>query len=167
MSDSTLKTYLISGTAFIALACAAQPAFAQDTQPADTATGASLPGQRAEEPSGGSNEVFVTGSRLRQEPDNNAPPLQIISHPEIQRNGISSPEQLLMFLPSNATGADNLASNADVVSGAQRGTNGLSSANLRGQGNSSTLVLLNGRRVAAHGLQGSAVDVNQIPFTAI
>ena len=72
-----------------------------------------------------------------------------------------------MYLPSNASGADNLASNADVVSGAQRGTNGLSSANLRGQGNASTLVLLNGRRVAAHGLQGSAVDVNQIPFAAI
>jgi outer membrane receptor protein involved in Fe transport len=29
------------------------------------------------------------------------------------------------------------------------------------------LVLLNGRRVAAHGLTGSAVDVNQIPFAAI
>ena len=54
-----------------------------------------------------------------------------------------------------------------MVTGAQRGTNGLSSANLRGQGNSATLVLLNGRRVAAHGLQGSAVDVNQIPFAAI
>jgi iron complex outermembrane receptor protein len=54
-----------------------------------------------------------------------------------------------------------------VVGGAQRGTNGLSSANLRGQGSASTLVLLNGRRVAAHGLQGSAVDVNQIPFAAL
>ena len=62
---------------------------------------------------------------------------------------------------------DNLASNSDVVSGAQRGTNGLSAANLRGQGNAATLVLLNGRRVAAHGLSGSAVDVNQIPFAAI
>ena len=71
----------------------------------------------------------------------------------MQRNSISSPEQLLMYLPSNASGADNLASNADVVSGAQRGTNGLSSANLRGQGNASTLVLLNSRRVAAHGLR--------------
>ena len=113
------------------------------------------------------NNVLVTGSRIRQDPNNSALPLQIINTQEIQRNCISSPEQLLMFLPSNASGADNLASNADVVSGAQRGTNGLSSANLRGQGNSSTLVLLNNRRVAAHGLQGSAVDVNQIPFAAI
>ncbi|HEX8660755.1 MAG TPA: TonB-dependent receptor plug domain-containing protein, partial [Brevundimonas sp.] len=72
-----------------------------------------------------------------------------------------------MHLTTNATGPDNLASNADVVSGAQRGTNGLSSANLRGQGNAATLVLLNSRRIAAHGLSGSAVDVNQIPFSAI
>ena len=43
----------------------------------------------------------------------------------------------------------------------------MSSANLRGQGSAATLVLLNGRRVAAHGLTGSAVDVNQVPFAAI
>ncbi len=152
----------------MALTCAmAQPAFAQgtgaqDTQPAATPTGAEVQDEEGE-----GNQVFVTGSRLRQDPNNSALPLQIISNQEIQRNGISSPEQLISYLPSNATGPDNLASNADVVSGAQRGTNGLSSANLRGQGNSATLVLLNGRRVAAHGLQGSAVDVNQIPFTAI
>ena len=42
MSDSTFKTFLVSGTAFIALA-ATQPAFAQgtgaqETQPATTPT---------------------------------------------------------------------------------------------------------------------------------
>ncbi|HEY0085523.1 MAG TPA: TonB-dependent receptor [Allosphingosinicella sp.] len=72
-----------------------------------------------------------------------------------------------MFLSTNGSAADNLASNADVTTGEQRGTNGLSGANLRGQGSASTLVLLNGRRVAAHGLTGSAVDVNQIPFAAL
>jgi iron complex outermembrane receptor protein len=90
-----------------------------------------------------------------------------VTNDEVQRNGISSPEQLLMHLTTNGSGADNLASNADVVTGAQRGTNGLSSANLRGQGSAATLVLLNSRRIAAHGLSGSAVDVNQIPFAAI
>ena len=170
MSDSTLKSWLISGSALAALSIAtASPAFAQgtqsgETQPGTTPTGAQTPAQNDEN---GGNQVFVTGSRLRQDPNNSALPLQIITNQEIQRNGISSPEQLIMYLPANATGPDNLASNADVVTGAQRGTNGLSSANLRGQGNSATLVLLNGRRVAAHGLQGSAVDVNQIPFAAI
>jgi len=170
MIDSTLKSLLASGTALTALSIAtASPAFAQDTntqetQPATLPTGAQTP---ARDDENGGNQVFVTGSRLRQDPNNSALPLQIITNQEIQRNGISSPEQLISYLPSNGTGADNLASNSDVVSGAQRGTNGLSSANLRGQGSASTLVLLNGRRIAAHGLQGSAVDVNQIPFSAI
>ncbi|AJP74582.1 hypothetical protein TS85_16485 [Sphingomonas hengshuiensis] len=113
------------------------------------------------------NEILVTGSRIRQDPNNSALPLQIITNKDIEREGISSPEQLIMFLSSNGSGADNLASNADVTTGAQRGTNGLSAANLRGQGSAATLVLLNGRRVAAHGLTGAAVDVNQIPFAAI
>ena len=177
----SFKSFLVSGTAFAALACALPgAAFAQapedeeTTQPAATPTGAETPETGAELGSGdatsaaeGENEILITGSRIKQNPNNSALPLQIITSEEIQRNGISSPEQLLMHLPTNATGPDNLASNADVVSGAQRGTNGLSSANLRGQGNAATLVLLNGRRVAAHGLSGSAVDVNQIPFSAL
>jgi iron complex outermembrane receptor protein len=173
MRDTTqLKSFLISGTAFAALACMiTSPALAQstepdDTQPAATPTGAETPVDPEADQDNGNN-VLVTGSRIRQDPNNSALPLQIINLQELQRNSISSPEQLLMFLPSNGSGADNLASNSDVVSGAQRGTNGLSSANLRGQGNASTLVLLNNRRVAAHGLSGSAVDVNQIPYAAL
>lgn len=111
--------------------------------------------------------IVVTGSRLKQDPTKSSVPLEIISNQTLEQNGISSPEQLTMFLTANGSGADNLASNADVTTGAQRGTNGLSSANLRGQGSASTLILLNGRRVAAHGLSGGAVDVNQIPFAAI
>src|SRR5205085_7151188 len=170
MADSTLKSFLVSGTALAALSIAtASPAFAQGTTPQETLPGATPTGAQtpAQTDENGGNQVFVTGSRIRQDPNNSALPLQIITNQEIQRNGISSSEQLLMYLPSNGTGPDNLASNADVVTGAQRGTNGLSTANLRGQGSASTLVLLNGRRVAAHGLSGSAVDVNQIPFAAI
>jgi iron complex outermembrane receptor protein len=172
----SFKSFLVSGTAFAALACALPgAAFAQapedeeTTEPAATPTGAETPATDADLASGqtSENEILVTGSRIKQDPNNSALPLQIVTTQEIQRNGINSPEQLLMYLTTNGSGADNLASNADVVSGAQRGTNGLSSANLRGQGNAATLVLLNGRRVAAHGLSGSAVDVNQIPFSAI
>ncbi len=111
--------------------------------------------------------VIVTGSSIKRRVAESALPLQIITAAELTREGISSPEQLLMYLSSNGTGLDNLASNADVVGGAQRGNNGAASANLRGQGAAATLVLLNGRRVAAHGLNGGVVDVNQIPLAAI
>lgn len=168
----SFKLVLASGTAFAALACAlpaaAQVATGNTTQESATPTGAGEPvssADQSEQTSG--NEILVTGSRIKQDPNNSALPLQVVTAAEIQRNGISSPEQLIMFLSTNGSGADNLASNGDVTSGAQRGTNGLSAANLRGQGSAATLVLLNGRRVAAHGLTGGAVDVNQIPFAAI
>lgn len=177
LASTSLRSILISGTAFAALAFGlASPASAQTqdppedtTQPAATPTGAETPATPADLTSDKDEgeAIIVTGSRIKQNPNNSALPLQIVTTQEIQRNGINSPEALLMYLTTNGSGADNLASNADVVSGAQRGTNGLSSANLRGQGNAATLVLLNGRRVAAHGLSGSAVDVNQIPFAAI
>lgn len=148
----------LTKTALLLVAtCLTAPAFAQDAPPPAAADTAEDEGKA----------IIVTGSRIKQDPNNSALPLQVIGSEEIQRNGISSPEQLLMFLSTSGTGPENLASNSDVVSGAQRGTNGLSSANLRGQGSAATLVLLNGRRVAAHGLSGSAVDVNQIPFGAI
>ena len=156
------RVVLNAGTALAVLAAMA-PAHAQEqtTQPAITPSGA----ETATESN--SAEILVTGSRIRQDPTRSALPLQVITPADLSREGINSPEQLISYLSTNGNGADNLASNTDVTSGAQRGTNGLSAANLRGQGSAATLVLLNGRRVAAHGLTGSAVDVNQIPFAAI
>ncbi|HEU5284876.1 MAG TPA: TonB-dependent receptor [Sphingomicrobium sp.] len=171
---------MASGTAFAALFLAtAAPAQAQTsqpeeetTEPATTPTTAETPPTGADVTSGpppqaASQEIIVTGSRIRRNPNDSALPLQIITTRELERNAISNPEQLIAYLPTNGTAGDNLASNADVVSGQQRGNNGASFANLRGQGSGATLILLNGRRVAAHGLQGSAVDVNQIPFAAV
>jgi len=111
--------------------------------------------------------VVVTGSSIKRKVTESALPIQVLSTEDIRREGINSPEQLISYLNSNGNGLDNLASNADVVGGAQRGNNGASSANLRGQGSAATLILLNGRRVAAHGLNGGAVDINQIPLAAI
>lgn len=136
----------------------AVPGFAQD---------ASLPDDANKVADTAEQSIVVTGSRIKRDPNDSSLPVTVITPDDISREGINSPEQLISFLTSNGNGADNLASNSDVTSGAQRGTNGLSAANLRGQGSASTLVLLNGRRVAAHGLTGAAVDVNQIPFAAI
>lgn len=164
------RIILASGTALAALAwpgIAMAQGTEQPTQDAATPTGAETPRTDATGEPSNEDAIIVTGSRIRQDPNRSALPLQIITNQDLAREGISSPEQMLMQLSTNGTGPDNLASNADVVSGAQRGTNGLAGANLRGQGSAGTLILLNGRRVAAHGLSGSAVDVNQIPFAAI
>ncbi len=142
---------------FLSASMLAMPAFAQDA-PENVETSS------AEE----NAPILVTGSRIKRDPNDSALPLTIITPDDLSREGINSPEQFISFLSTNGNGADNLASNSDVVSGAARGgNNGLSAANLRGQGPGATLVLLNGRRVAAHGIGGGAVDVNQIPFAAI
>lgn len=134
----------------VALICVAGPAAAQTAAP-----------QQAMQ------RVEITGSSIKRIAKEGALPLEIISKAQIEAQGIVNAEQLIATLNVNGTGSDNLASNSDVTSGAQRGNNGASSANLRGQGADSTLVLLNGRRIATHGMKGSAVDLNSIPMAAV
>uniref|UniRef100_UPI0028A7F2A4 TonB-dependent receptor plug domain-containing protein n=1 Tax=Massilia alkalitolerans TaxID=286638 RepID=UPI0028A7F2A4 len=134
----------------IALMGAVSPAIAQNVQ----VTG---PIQRVE----------ITGSSIKRIAKEGALPVEVITARQLEAQGIVTAEQLIATLNVNGNGSDNLASNADVTSGAQRGNNGASSANLRGQGADSTLVLLNGRRVATHGMKGSAVDLNSIPMAAV
>ncbi|WP_334178573.1 TonB-dependent receptor [Pseudoxanthomonas sp.] len=114
------------------------------------------------------DRVSVTGSRIKRTDVEAALPITIVQKAEIDAQGITSAEQLLQFLNIAGNGADGLTSAAvDMDLGELRGTAGVSGANLRGQGSDATLVLLNGRRVATHGLRGQAVDLNSIPFAAI
>jgi iron complex outermembrane recepter protein len=136
----------------------AGPAFAQSTAATTIPAQEAAPARKVE-------TVIVTGSSIRRQVETSALPLQILSREDLLREGISSPEQLVAGLSSNVAGMDNLASNGDVTD--NRSARGASFANLRGQGSSATLVLLNGRRVAAHGLNGGAVDLNQLPIVAM
>jgi iron complex outermembrane receptor protein len=111
--------------------------------------------------------IQVTGSSIKRTSLEGDLPLTIISRADIDAAGITSAEQLLLQLNISSNSNDNLASNTGIVGGEERGNNGASSANLRQQGVGSTLVLLNGRRVATHGLKGRSVDLNSIPFAAI
>lgn len=112
-------------------------------------------------------KFVVTGSMIKRIANEGALPVETITRDDIEAQGIVSAEQMIANLNINGNGLDNLASNADVVAGQQRGNNGATSANLRGQGSNATLILLNGRRIASHGLNGGTVDLNQIPFAAI
>lgn len=113
------------------------------------------------------DQVTVTGSRIKRTDFEAALPVTIIQREEIDAQGITSAEQLLQQLNVASNGPDSLAANSGIAPPGTRGNNGVSGANLRGQGADATLVLLNGRRVAAHGLAGQVVDLNSIPFAAI
>ncbi len=112
--------------------------------------------------------IEITGSSIKRIQEEGALPVQVITRQEIDRRGIVSAEQLLATISANGTGADNLSSNVGIQLGTtDRNNNGNASANLRGLGASSTLVLLNGRRMSTHGAKGNAVDLSSIPLAAI
>jgi iron complex outermembrane receptor protein len=114
-------------------------------------------------------KIEITGSSIKRVQTETALPVQIITKEDIDRAGITSAEQLVATISANGTGSDNLSSNMGIVNNGvtDRNNNGNSSANLRGLGASSTLVLLNGRRVSLHGAKGNAVDLNSIPLAAV
>jgi iron complex outermembrane recepter protein len=112
-------------------------------------------------------KVEVTGSNIKRVQTEGALPVQVITREQLDRSGTATVEQFISQLTSNGNGFDNLASTSDVVAGSNRGNNGLSAANLRSQGSNATLILLNGRRIAAHGLNGGTVDLKQIPLDAV
>jgi iron complex outermembrane receptor protein len=116
--------------------------------------------------------VEITGSSIKRIAAEGALPLQVITREELERGGITSAEQLVSQLASNGNGLDNMVAQQggdffSSNSGNRQHNNGAAAASLRGLGAQYTLVLLNGRRLSTHGLNGQSVDLNQIPVAAI
>lgn len=108
--------------------------------------------------------VEITGSAIKRLDSETALPVQVVSREEIQKAGVTTASELLAKVAANVGG---LSDGASINTGGdQRGFN---SANLRGLGTSSTLVLLNGRRMANFASPGddAGVDLNNIPAAAI
>ena len=109
--------------------------------------------------------VEITGSSIKRIEGETALPVEVIKREDIEKTGVTTASELLQKISSNVGGLTDGSSVSDVMGG-QRGFNG---ANLRGLGVSSTLVLLNGRRMANFASPGdnSGVDLNNIPAGAI
>ena len=110
--------------------------------------------------------IEVTGSNIKRIEGETALPVTVITREDIERMGATTTEGILKRITASA------AMYSDTTQGVGYA---VSNANLRGIGASSTLVLLNGRRLANHGFGSiggfnaspSAVDLNSIPFSAI
>ncbi|MBA4341269.1 MAG: hypothetical protein C0423_03845 [Methylibium sp.] len=106
--------------------------------------------------------VTVTGSSIKRLESETALPVTVVTREQIEKSGATNVEDILR----RVSGISGLVS--DSTQGAGYAT---SNANMRGLGPNSTLVLLNGRRLAGHpfgSIGGSvAVDLNSIPFAAI
>ncbi|WP_342118732.1 TonB-dependent receptor [Pseudoduganella sp. OTU4001] len=108
--------------------------------------------------------VEITGSSIKRLDAETALPVQVIRREDIDKSGVTTAAELLGKVSASAAGLTDGASFSDISG--QRGFNG---ANLRGIGVSSTLVLLNGRRLANFASPGAnaGVDLNAIPAAAI
>ena len=106
------------------------------------------------------DEVIVTGTRLRQV----ASTSPVISYDRqiIENGGFTTVQDLMSRVPKNFNGST-------AATGTGSGNFGLTTQiDLRGLGPQSTLILVNGRRVAAGaGNQGRSFDISMIPVAAI
>jgi iron complex outermembrane recepter protein len=109
--------------------------------------------------------IEITGSSIKRVAGETALPVEVINRENIDKAGVTTAAELLKTITANTAPLSDGASITDGTSG-QRGFNG---ANLRGIGVSSTLVLLNGRRLANFASPGdeAGVDLNNIPAGAI
>lgn len=113
-------------------------------------------------------KIEVTGSRLKGVDMEGANPLQVFTAEELINKGYDNVASFLRDLPQAAS-AGTFTENGNV--GGSDGTPpGAAGVSLRGLGSSSTLVLVNGRRVAVDSFSNgfdSFVNVNAIPMAAI
>jgi iron complex outermembrane receptor protein len=103
--------------------------------------------------------VEITGSSIKRIAGEGPLPVQVLSKETIAKTGATSVAELIQSLP---------AMQGFTISAVAAGTNsgGRVSASIHDIGESYTLVLLNGRRLAPQG-SGSAVNLQAIPMSAI
>ena len=106
--------------------------------------------------------VEITGSSIKRVDAESALPVQTVSREQIETLGVTNTEQLLQNISANSS-----AGGTNTTQNAGQSTYGESTASLRGLGSQRTLVLVNGRRVANYATDGTAVDINSIPLSAI
>lgn len=157
LGATALRSIAIVGLAVTGMA----PAFAQETpsEEPEAPTTAQAPA---------SEEVVVTGSRIRTvTPFNSPDPISIID-PEISiREGKSDVASMLQSSPI-AAGSTQITS-AISSNFVTNGGPGAQTIDLRGLGANRTLVLLNGRRAGPAGTRGgvSSFDLNVLPQSIV
>lgn len=104
--------------------------------------------------------VEITGSAIKRIDAETAVPVTILKVEELKAQGVTTIEQIM-----NSLSAVQVSTGSSQQVGS--GSGGAAFADLRGIGYNKTLILLNGRRVANNAIDGSAPDLNMIPFAAL
>ena len=104
--------------------------------------------------------IEIAGQALAATGDEVHPGVTVIRAADLARAGITTAEQALRRIVANQSG-QGLSQGVGAFTGA------IAEADLRGLGADKTLVLLNGRRLANHAYDASAVDLHAIPMAAV
>lgn len=152
MSNTTYRRWL---AAILFLFIAPIMAVAQDTDNDET--------DEEEEANEDMEVVVVTGSRLAT--GFGASPIFEITGAEIEARGLTNIEDIVRYLPQNFS---TITNGGSFDNRSPRFQIGSVTLNLRGLGEGSTLVLVNGKRLAASPAEtGTFTDVSTLPFSAI
>lgn len=113
------------------------------------------------------DEIVVTGSNIRGVSADSSPSLRF-DREDLEQAGFATIEQFVETLPQNFGGGAATDTSEAVGTTRETGLNPAvgSGINLRGLGSTSTLVLLNGRRMAPSSF-GFLVDTSLIPISAV
>lgn len=110
-------------------------------------------------------EIVVTGTNIRGVAPIGSPVL-VFDRDSIDKAGFATVQQFLETVPQNFGGG--AAEDTRLGQDATDNVSGGSGVNFRGLGGDSTLILLNGRRLAqGGGVNGNFVDVSSLPLSAI
>ena len=110
--------------------------------------------------------VYVTGSNLKRTQKEGTQPIQVLTAQDIRASGATTVTELMRQVPS-------MGSNMNLDTNDGGFARGVSTASLRGLSSSSTLILLNGRRMTpaayADPNNGNSTlyDLNSIPIGAL
>lgn len=109
-------------------------------------------------------KIEVTGSHVKRVDTETVSPVDVITREQIERTGQATVAEVLRNIPANSGGSFSESFTNSFAPGA-------SGISLRGLGQKTTLVLINGRRVTGFGfaqnLQDTFVDLNAIPSSAV
>lgn len=108
-----------------------------------------------------SEVIIVTGSYIRGTAEDAALPVDVLTSDDLTKQGSPSMPDLIKSIPA----VQGIMGESNQFGAGQ--STGSSNVNLRGLGATRTLVLLNGRRIAANPAIGVGVDTNLLPMAAL
>lgn len=162
LAGSGLRSRVGNGGSFIIERASIRDITAQNSESASGSQAASPEGLSAQQ------EIVVTGTNIRGLTERTSS-VSVYDRQSIERSGYTSTQQFIRALPQNFSGGPLGGTEDGRVSGgasAQTNISNATTVNLHGLGAGSTLVLLNGSRIAPSAY-GAAVDVSLIPLSAI